>query len=151
MNPLIVCDPKKPGEFLRIKDSNKFRVLVTNLEQNQSWKKHLVSGKKAVLPSIRQQLGALKLLGSQIPQKTRKLLAEGLMLRKFNYLISLWGGATPNFITAAQRTQNKIARWVTSRNKRTRISTLLETCGWLSIQESEKIPLFDPTMENFKT
>ena len=132
---LIVPDPKKPGEMVRIEDSRDFRILGANLQQNITWRQHLESGTKSTLPSIRRQIGALKQLGGQIPEHTRKTLAEGLILSKFTYLISQWGGATQNLITAAQRVQNRAARWVTSSSKRTKVSKLLKDTGWLSISE----------------
>ena len=45
------------------------------------------------------------------------------------------GGASGNYLTSAQRLQNKIARWVTGQSKKTKIVKLLEECGWLSIRE----------------
>ena len=45
------------------------------------------------------------------------------------------GGASDNYITAAQRLQNKIARWVTGDSRKTRVRKLLEKCGWMSIKE----------------
>ena len=48
------------------------------------------------------------------------------------------GGATENYLTAAQRLQSRIARWITGHSKRTRIRKLLEDCDWLSIREMEK-------------
>ena len=38
-------------------------------------------------------------------------------------------------ITAAQRVQNRAARWVTCSNIRTKVSKLLKDTGWLSIAE----------------
>ena len=132
---LMVEDPEKQGELIKIKDAKNFRLLGANLQGNIHWKHHLETGKKAVLPTIRKQLGSLQQLGKQLPQSTRKTLAEGMLLSKFSYLIAQWGGASSNFITSAQRLQNKIGRWVYGLNKRTKTITILETCSWLSIQE----------------
>ena len=54
---------------------------------------------------------------------------------KLQYLITQWGGANQTLMTAAQSTQNCIARWVTGGNRRTKIRQLLIECGWLSIRE----------------
>ena len=132
---LIVEDQSKPGELLKIKDSECLRILGSNIQLNISWQQHLEGGKKAVLPGIRRQLGQLKMMGRQLPRASRKILAEGLLISKFIYLISQWGGATENYLVAAQRLQNKIARWVTGAGAKVRISTLLEDIGWLSIKE----------------
>ena len=39
------------------------KLLGTNLQQNLGWRAHLESGKKAILPTIRKQFGALKMPG----------------------------------------------------------------------------------------
>ena len=135
---LIVPDPNKPGEMVKITDSKDFRLLGSNLQPNISWKAHLETGSKAVLPAIRKQIGALKQLGAQIPKQSRKAIAEGLIQSKFNYLIAQWGGATKNLMKAAQRLQNKAARWVTCSSRRTRTRKLLKDTGWLSILEMTK-------------
>ena len=69
---------------------------------------------------------------------SKKLLANGLLISKFNYLIAMWGGATSNHLLTAQRTMNQVARWVTNKGKKTKISTLLETTEWLSIRETTR-------------
>ena len=132
---LVVRNPDRPGELMQIKDSKVMRILGVNIQPNMTWLSHLEEGKKAILPAIRQKLGYLQQIGRQIPQNSRKILAEGLMISRFNYLITQWGGTTRNHLNKAQRLQNRIARWVTQSGKRTKISILLESCQWLSIQE----------------
>ena len=133
---LIVEDQSKPGEMLKITDSKCMRILGSNVQPNITWQQHLEGGKKAVLPGICRELGALKMMGQQLPRASRKILAEGLLLSKFIYLITQWGGGgTDNHLLAAQRLQNKSARWVTGARSKTRISTLLEDVKWLSINE----------------
>ena len=132
---LIVKNPEKINEMMEIKDSKNFRILGTNFQPNMGWKLHLENGTKAVLPEIRRKLGSLRKLGKQIPFKSRKFIAEGLLIGKLQYLITQWGGANQSLMTAVQRTQNSIARWVTGGNRKTRIRKLLLECGWLSVRE----------------
>ena len=132
---LVVKYPDNQDELLIIQDSSNFRLLGANLQQNMNWNQHLEKGEKAILPGIRKQLGFLKCLGGQLSFESRKLLAEGLLLSKLIYLISQWGGATQNNINKAKILMNQIARWVTKSGKKARISILLETCNWMSIQE----------------
>ena len=135
---LIVQDPEKPTETIRISDKNKFRILGANISQNMSWQAHLVSEHKAIFPAVRKKLGALKQLGAQLPKHSRRALAEGLLLSKMQYLITLWGGATNNLMTQAQTLQNQIARWVTKSGKRTKITTLMSKCNWLTVRKQAK-------------
>ena len=94
------------------------------------------TGTKAVLPNIRKKLGQLRKLGNQIPFKSRKFIAEGILMGKLQYLITQWGGANQTILTSAQRTQNCIARWVTGGSRRTKVKKMLTECGWMSIYQS---------------
>ena len=89
---LVVPDPQNPGQMKNILDKNHLRILGSNIQANMNWDSHLLGGEKAILPNIRRQLGSLKTLGNKIPMTSKKLLANGLLLSKFNYLIAIWGG-----------------------------------------------------------
>ena len=106
-----------------------------NFKHNLAWSSHLEDGDKPLLPNLRKCLGALKNAGKQIPCASRNTLARGIIISKLSYLVSIWGGATPNLVRKAQSILNMTARWVTKSRRRTRISTLLELTGWFSIQE----------------
>ena len=47
----------------------------------------------------------------------------------------LWGSATDSWINKAQIVLNTAARWVTGLNKRTKITVLMESTGWMTIRE----------------
>ena len=130
---------KQSGEDKEIKDSSYTRVLGANLQSNLTWNTHLEVGNKALLPSVRQQLGRLRHLGNLIPRKSRENLARGMILSRLNYLMPLWGGAANSLIRKAQTTLNTTARWVTGLPRRTRISKLMDKTGWYSIREQIRI------------
>ena len=132
---LVVQNSSQEEEV--VPDSKVCRILGINLQNNFTWNAHLESGPKALLPSLRKTLGALKFLGRQIPTRSRNILARGLLMSKATYLISTWGGGTKNLVgdRKAQILQNAAMRWVTGRPRRTRISNLLEQTEWLSIEE----------------
>ena len=115
------------------------RVLGANIQNNMLWEKHLESGKRALLPQIRRQLGQLKFYGGQIPRTCRRNIANGLLLSKFNYLITQWGSADETHLKKAQIVLNSIARWVTGLRKRTRIGELMEAVNWYTIKENVMI------------
>ena len=91
--------------------------------------------KKAHLPSVRRQLGALQYLGNNIPMSCRKVLVTGLIQSRLNYLMPLWGSLTENHIIKLQTVWNKAARWATGLRKKTKISKLMKESRWLSIRE----------------
>ena len=127
------------GNLETVNDRKSCRILGLNLENNLTQNSHLETRGKALLPSLRKNLGALKTLGKQIPRGSRNTMARGLLLSRLTYLIGIWGGASTNLIRKTQIFQNLAARWVTGARKRTKISTLLELTGWFSIQEMERI------------
>ena len=124
------------GEDKVVKDSKYTRILGANIANNMLWNYHLESEKKALLPQIRKQLGQFKHHGRLIPLSSRKMIANGLLKSKLNYLMSQWGSADDTHIGKVQIVLNSIARWVTGKDKRTRIKTLMELTGWNTIRTS---------------
>ena len=100
-----------------------------------TWRPHLESGPKALLPSLRKCIGSLKFLGKKMPANCRNTLVKGLETSRLSYLLSVWGGTTGNLQRKAQITLNIAARWVTRFPKRTRVSDLMAAAGWLDIEE----------------
>ena len=68
------------------------RLLGANLAQDLTWTAHLVTGEKPLLPEIRSQAGAIKFISKEIPKRSRRILAEGLLLSRIQYLLPMWGG-----------------------------------------------------------
>ena len=108
-----------------ILDGKVCRILGTNILNDGTWRAHLESGPKALLPSLRKNLGSLKFLGRKIPSNCRNTLAKSLITSRLSYLISMWGGTMNNFIRKAQTVLNIAARWVTKMPKKTRICDLI--------------------------
>ena len=69
------------------------RLLGGNVSNNLTWTDHLTAGEGAILPKLRKQIGALSLLSNQLPEFSRLLLANGLLMSKVSYLIQVWGSA----------------------------------------------------------
>ena len=123
------------GGYKTVADTDFTRILGANLQANLTWVRHLETGKKAVLPAARKQLGLLKHQGKLIPRSSRLTLARGLVLSKLTYIMPLWGGAAPAHLRKVQVLINAAARWATGLPRRTRISTLMQKAGWLSVYE----------------
>ena len=132
---LLIVDK---GEPKIIKDSKNCRILGSTLQNNLSWQSHLETAERAVLPEARKKLGALHSLRDRLPQESRLQLATSLVISKLVYMITLWGGATQNYVRKAQILMNRAARFVTKMPRKTRIRTLLEKCRWLSVKEMIK-------------
>ena len=106
--PSLVVQTLEDGEIKDKKIENKHtcRFLGMNLEGNQSWKAHLLDGKKAILPAIKRRLGAIYSLRDTIPFKSRLIIANAIIIGGLTYGIPLWGGATDKHLRRAQAVMN---------------------------------------------
>ena len=106
-----------------------------NLQNNQSWQSHISVGKNAIVPAVKRKLGALYHLRNQIPWKSRRILANSIIVGGLIYGIPLWGGASGKLLRQAQSTLNWGARFVTRAHKKTRSIELMVRCNWLNVKE----------------
>ena len=67
--------------------------------------------------------------------KTRKNIANGIVISKLTYLIQLWGGCSKYLIMCLRLIQNREARIVTGKDWSTSVKTLLLQCGWFSMNQ----------------
>ena len=81
------------------------------------------------------RINALQKISRISSFKTRKMLANGMVISRLIYLIQLWGGCPGYLLNFLQVLQNRAARLVCKEGKFTPIKTLLENCGWLSIRQ----------------
>ena len=134
--PPSLVEQNPDGSQKQIKTKKDIRLLSMNLQDNMTWSAHMEEGQDALLPAARKKLGVLKHLGTLIPQKSRKLLTERLVVSKLRYLISIWGGTMDKILSNVQTLLNDVARFVLGkRGRRTSTSTLMEECSWLTVQE----------------
>ena len=124
------------GEVKLIEAQQHIHLLGGNIQNNMSWKAHLIDGEKAVIPTLRRRLGSLKHIASQLPRKSRQTLANGLISSRIHYLVQVWGGAHNKFLNKMQTILNKLARFVCNANRRTSTRSLMEQCKWMYIRES---------------
>ena len=111
------------------------RILGGNIRNDLTWTSHLSTGKRALLPAVRKQLGALHSLRQSLSMKAKLQLANSFILSRLNYIISLWGNTTTNQIRKAQVCLNASARFVLTARKSTRQSELMSRCNWLNVRE----------------
>ena len=86
-----------------ITDSQYLRLLGINIKNNMS---HLLGGKKALLPAIRKQIGALHSIRNLMSRKARLHMVNTLILSRLSYAVSVLGNTTENMILKLQRVQN---------------------------------------------
>ena len=135
--PTVTVTVNENGKLTdkQIFDKNYCRTLGINLKNDLSWSAHLSTGKHAVLPAIRKQIGALSTLRFVLSERARLQLANVLIISKLSYLICIWGNTTANMTRRAQIVQNMAARFVMGCGRSTRQSDLMTHCKWLNIVE----------------
>ena len=129
--PPTISVTDKNGQNKIITVEKTTRLLGGNISRNLTWSDHLTTGEKAILPTIRSKIGALKTLANKLPFKSRLTLVNGYIMSRFCYIIQVWGAATKNDKKKAQATLNAAARFVTKCSKRTSTITLMKKCNWL--------------------
>ena len=105
------------------------------ISQNLKFHDHILNDEESLLTILNTRLKALKKVGMVASFKSRKMVANGILISRIIYLIPLWSGTEDYLMKSLQIVQNKAARIVTRCGKRTPVRNLLKQCGWLSIAQ----------------
>ena len=117
-SPPTLFEPEPDGGMKIIDSQNVIRLLGVNLPDHMGWDAHIESGEDALLPTTRKKLGILKHIGKSIPIRSRKLLAEGIIISRIRYIISIWGSTNEKLMRNTQTLLNDCGRFVTGRTGR---------------------------------
>jgi hypothetical protein len=115
-----VCETKLLGGIVR---------------KDMFWKSHIHSGKDSLLKSVNRKIGALRQVSRKLSLKSKTALANGVIMSRLVYLISVWGGAPTDLIRRLQAAQNSAARMILGRGRRAKMGEILKTLGWLSVRQ----------------
>ena len=119
-----------------IKPSATQRLLGSFLHQDFSWKQHLRDHKSSLLNQLTQRMNGLRKMFQNATFQTRLMVANGVIMSRLTYLITLWGGATKNLIKSLQVQQLAAARIVCGhQSQRWSRRQILEKVGWLSVRQ----------------
>ena len=119
-----------------IKQSEVVKVLGVYLSKDEQFKEYLITSENSMMRFLTTRLNMLKLLSRYADEKSRKALAEGLILSKINYCISLWGMTLLSILDKFQILLNKVTRVVTGCKIWDRLSDQYEKLRWLSIMQT---------------
>ena len=132
-------DKDAPGNFLLtekiISDSRSCRTLGMNTQNNLGWESHLISGKNAILPAVRRQLGMLNRMSKILSKKAKLQLANCLILSRLTYRICLWGNSRGLPLRKAQIILNETARFITGKSRIESSKNLMKECGWMNVRQ----------------
>ena len=90
---------------------------------------------KSAFRSLTTRVNALAKISWMAPFKTRKMVADGIVISKLMYLIQWWGGCPEFLINHLQVLQNRAARLVTKHGQRTPNTVVFSQCGWLTVRQ----------------
>ena len=119
-----------------IKPSESEKLLGGQLHQSLHWKLHIRDHKGSLINQLGSRLNGLKKVCVNASFDTKLMVANGVVMSKLAYLITLWGGAQQYLLNAVQVQQLAAARavcgfgcWRWSKRK------LLDKMGWLSVKQ----------------
>ena len=118
-----------------IQPSKSEKLLGGIMAQNLKFTEHIQDHEDSMLKALNSRINALKKVSHSASFKTRKTVANGIIISRLIYLIPLWSGCQKYLMNSLQVMQNKAARVVTRRGKRTPTKALLRQCGWLSVAQ----------------
>ena len=111
------------------------KLLGAYVSQNLKWDQHVKLHSESAIRVLSTRLNALYKVSQFASFKTRKMVANGIFNSSLIYMIQLWGNSSQSLINCLQILQNKAARFITKQGIRTPVKTLLQQCGWLSVQQ----------------
>ena len=93
-----------------------------------------------MLKFLNKRLNMLKILSKHAAFKSWKALAEGLILSKIDYCVTLWGITMNGILDPIQKVQNKSVRVVFGKRdyRAVTFNQLFKRLKWLKIKETRK-------------
>ena len=142
---LMVMGPKKfsarrnqvsiQAGLFTIKPTESEKMLGGILHQSLKWNTHIRDSKDSLMKQITGRMNGLKKVAGNSTFKTRLMLANGVIMSKVLYLITVWGGAQQYLLKGLQVQQLTAARTVCGfSSKFWSKKKLLDKLGWLSIR-----------------
>ena len=117
------------GEFL-IKPSESETLLGIKIHQSMSWNHHIRDAEGSVLKQMTTRVNGLKKLTHKADFQTKLMIANGIVMSKMSYGLTMWGNCQGYLRKALQVQQLKAARAVCGyRSYYWSTRRLLSTCG----------------------
>ena len=111
------------------------KLLGGNITNDFKFNEHLKENENSVFRSLTSRVNALSKISRVSSFKTRKMIANGIVMSKLVYLIQWWGGCSSYLIDYLQVLQTRAARLVTRNGWHTPTDKMLRQCGWLSVRQ----------------
>ena len=115
--------------------SYKEKLLGGFITNDFKFNEHLKDNEQSAFRSLTSRVNALAKISKLASFKTRKMVANGIVISKLVYLIQWWGGCSDYLLNYLQVLQNRAARLVTRHGLFTPNAVVLHQCGWLSVRQ----------------
>ena len=123
------------GQFT-IKPTESEKLLGGHLHQSLKWNHHIRDSEHSIMKQITGRTNGLKKIASNSTFKTRLMVANGVIMSKLIYLITVWGGAQQYLLKGLQVQQLTAARTVCGfASTRWSKKKLLDKLNWMSIRQ----------------
>ena len=143
---LMVLGPKKISNRRKevciqagpytIKPTETEKLLGCHLHQTMQWNHHIRDHSKSIVKQLTTRINGLKRIAKNATFKTRVMVANGAVMSKLVYLISVWGGAQQSLLKVLQVQQLTAARAVCGFYSRFWSKRkLLDRVAWLSVRQ----------------
>ena len=136
------------GQFT-IKPTESEKLLGGHLHQSLKWNHHIRDSEHSIMKQITGRTNGLKKIASNSTFKTRLMVANGVIMSKLIYLITVWGGAQQYLLKGLQVQQLTAARTVCGfASKWWSKKRLLDKLNWMSIRQ---LIFFHTTLQAHKS
>ena len=118
-----------------ISPSENERLLGAQISNDFTWNAHIMGEDNSMCSALTTRVNALKKVCWSADFKTRKMVANAIVMSRLVYLVQLYGDGKDYLLASLQVLENKAARAVTRLPWGTPTAVVLNQIGWLSIKQ----------------
>ena len=123
------------GHIKTVQASVSENCLVGDPAKQYAMASHVINWTRSTTTSTQEKAGYVKIPGNKIPRQGKLLLANGLIIGKLNYLLTIYGGTQEKYLQKLQVIQNNTDCFITGAVRRTSTLSLMKSVNWLTIKD----------------
>ena len=138
----------RSGQY-NIKPSVTEKLLGGHIHQSLLWNHHISDHRNSLISQLSSRINGLKKIASTATFNTKLMVANGVIMSKLVYLITVWGGAQKYLVNRLQVQQLTAARVVCGyQSHYWSRRQLLDRVKWLSVRQ---LIFFHTALQAYKT
>ena len=121
-----------------IEQSETVKVLGVVIGRDEKYKEYLVDGKNSMMKFLNTRLSCLKMLSKYADLRSRKALAEGLVLSKLQYCVTLYASTNETILQKFHVFLNTVVRTVfgVGKNRFVTMAPMYKKLKWHTMKET---------------